>query len=115
MGLDLKRAEHTFRPWLNRIIHNISVDLAESHFGRRLPVERGTEPQEVAGEFAGFDDVDLHFLISQLPDPDRTAATLRIERCDLKEIAAEMQITVDQVRTILTRVRKQLRRLMRDR
>lgn len=114
LGLDLKRSDK-FRAWVNRIIHNISVELAESRFGRRLPIEQAAEPDQAAVAFHAFEEVDLRFILLRLPEPDRTAAMLRIERRELKEIAREMQLTVDQVRTILSRARRRLGRLLEDR
>lgn len=112
LHLDLKRAPRTFAAWIKGIIHKISVDLAKGRFGRSVPVEKGSNPEWVAGPFSDFEEADIRFLLSQLPEPDRTAAMLRLEQKTHEQIGEIMRLSKDQVRTILERVRHRLKRLL---
>lgn len=115
LNLDRRRAPDTFRSWIFGIIFKKTVTQCKARFPRRLPVNNSAEPDHAAAPDAELAQaVDVEAFLLQLPEPDRTAARLRLQNNTLEEVADQMQLTVDKVRTILKRVKQAIRRWLKD-
>lgn len=100
---DQLRDDAAFEPWMSRI----AINLAFSHHRRRRRL-RELLPALVPGRPAPS-DVGLRELVEQLPARERTVLVLHYGHgYRLEEIAALLDLTHTNVRTIIARTRKRL-------
>lgn len=58
--------------------------------------------------------MDIPWLVTQLPEPAQTAGRLRSDQITIQEVADHVPLTRGQLRRILDRARRRLRRMLDD-
>jgi RNA polymerase sigma-70 factor, ECF subfamily len=104
------------RPWLRRVVANLSIDRLRLT-SREVVSDELPEASEPASQLRGLEQAELSVRVGAaldaLPDRQRVALSLfHYEGMSQIDIASAMQISADAVESLLARARRQLRQTL---
>ena len=91
--------------WIWRVTRSTCIDLWRKKSNSLVPLPTD---YDAPAEDTTLHDT-LHELIDQLPEPDRTIATLHLEGYDYKEIGRQVGMTKNNIGVRLMRIKEKLR------
>lgn len=96
--------------WIWRVARSTCIDLRRKRSNNLTPLP---DDYDAPAEDTMLHDA-LHELIAQLPEPDRTIATMHLEGYEYKEIGRKVGMTKNNVGIRLVRIKEKLREQMNN-